>query len=170
MNCVRSLMILMVFLVIGLLFLLPGVFGSDSTGVIRGHVVVPKTLDTEKSPKEAKIFVYILDLAIWKRTKQPRPPIDLVQEFPIRDIKEKKVSFEFTNVKPGKYQVSAFIDNGRPHIRPGSKAFVAYPGDYTSLKDPEVTLKAGEVKEVAILYGAYIKIPDGYTSPIYLPK
>lgn len=166
----RSLLIFLISLIVGLMFCPLGVYSSDSTGIIRGYVIVPQRLDTAKAAKEARIYVYVTDMAAWDKSKQPWPPVDQVLEFPIREIKEKKVSFEFTNVKPGKYQVSAFIDSGRPHVRPGSKAFTAYPGDYTSLKDPKVTIKAGEVKEVVITYGAYIKVPEGYSSPTYLPE
>jgi hypothetical protein len=156
--------------ILALYFLVPAISWCGDLGVIRGHVVIPKKLDTPSAPPEAKVYVYLIDLAKWDKNKQPWPPVGTVLDFPISSIKGPKLEFQFRDVPPGSYQVSAFIDSGRPHVRPGSKSFVSYPGDYTSLQDPEVTLKAGEEKEVAISYGAYMKVPDGYTSPKYLPE
>ena len=142
---------------------------SGGTGVIRGDVVVPKGLDTSSAPIESKLYVYLVDVRKWDKKNVPWPPIGPVKDFPIRSIKGPKVAFEFRNVPPSTYQVHVFIDTGRPHVRPGSKSFIAYPGDYVSLKDPEVSIKPGEEKEVTLSYGTRIAVPEGYSSPKFLP-
>jgi hypothetical protein len=143
---------------------------TADTGTIRGLVTIPVTLDTESAPEEAKVYVYLVDLGSWDRRKSPWPPISTVQAFPIRSIEGAELAFEFRNVPTGSYRVGAFLDAGRPHIRPGARSFVAYPGDYTSLNDPEVSLKPGDDKQITISYGARVTVPEGYTAPKYLPE
>ncbi len=142
---------------------------GQEKGTIRGSCLVPTKLDAAKAEKEAKYYIY-LQKPSENSDKSPFPPVLQVIAYDLKSLAGKHVTFEFKDLDPGSYLVSVHIDSGRPYVRPGSKAFVAYPGDYTSMNRKPVKVSAGQVAEVSITSGAYIPVPNGYTSPLYLDR
>jgi hypothetical protein len=142
---------------------------TQEKGSIHGSSLVPKNLDVTKAEKEAKYYTYLQD-ASKQRGESAFPPVLKVISYDLNSLKGKNVTFEFKDLDPGEYLVSVHIDSGRPYVRPGSKAFTAYPGDYTTMNEEPVTVNGGQVTEVSITSGAYISVPEGYTSPVHLDE
>ncbi len=142
---------------------------SRSSGMIRGFVPVPEEIELSAAPKEAKLYVYLVDYTS-KGDKEVLPweaPSKEVKEFQINRLKDHKVSFEFGGLREGKYGVSVLVDTGRPHVRDGSLNFTAFPGDYAGGTRQELDLEDGQTLEVSISEGLYVSIPEGYQAPLY---
>lgn len=165
----RTAWIICICITIGLFGLFSCSSNSGSRGTIRGHVLLPNEIDISAAAEEAKIYVYLKDYTP-KDGKEVLPweaPIKEVIEMEIRPLKSRRVSFEFKDLPEGVYGVSVLIDTGRPHVRPGSQNFTAFPGDYTGGVTDNVELESNETVEVSIKYGMYVSVPDGYTAPLY---
>lgn len=144
----------------------------NSGGAIKGYVLMPKGIDRENMPPEAKLFIYLRDYSP-KQGKEVAPweaPIKKVLDFKIDSLKDQKVSFKFGALPKGVYHVSVLIDTGRPHVSPGSLNFTAYPGDYTGGTKENIELKDGQIKEISITEGSYLTIPKGYKAPLYFTE
>ena len=142
---------------------------SSSGATIKGHVVLAKKIDLSAAAEEADIYIYLKDYTS-RDGKEVLPweaPIKEVITRQIRPLKSHRVAFEFKDLPEGVYGVSVLIDTGRPHVRPGSRNFTAFPGDYTGGVTDNVELKSNETVEVSIKDGMYVTIPDGYTAPLY---
>lgn len=144
---------------------------ADSTGVIKGHVLLPGRLHADDLDKQAKVYIYLSDYTP-KGHGQVFPwdaPIVKVQTRAIASLNDHKVDFKFIDLKKGIYGVSVLLDTGRPHVPPGSRNFTAFPGDYTGGSHDEIKLDGGLTVEVSIDSGLYVSIPDGYDAPLYPP-
>ncbi len=164
---------LLVLALIDVLLFAPTAFSqSTPKGKLSGYVQLPVEVDIATAAEEAKVYIYLLDYTS-RKGKTPFPweaPITRVEDMEIRALKSHKVMFQFRDLPAGTYGVSVLIDTGRPHVRPGSKNFTAFPGDYAGGTKENVKLENNQSIEVSIEEGLYVSVPDDYKAPVYSPE
>ena len=156
----------------GVLIILAAAFSCSEPpkGQITGVVVIPEKVEPEKASEHENVFLYVRDYTGIEEGQREfqEGPVVAVRKYPVNQLEGRELTFAFSGLEPGIYQVSCLIDIGRPHVSPGSQAFIAYPGDFSGWTQPNIRLDAGETEKVKIDYGMYVAIPKGYESPLYL--